>query len=57
MLVHDRQHHDLILFDHIEERITKPAEDCPPNFTFDPLVQLRVRPQMGLGSFEVLYER
>ena len=57
MLVHERQYDNLILFDHIEERIPKPAEDCPPDFTFDPLVQLRVRPQMRLGSFEVFYER
>ncbi len=56
MLVHERQH-DVILFDHIEERISKPPEDCPPDFAFDLLVQLRVRPQMRLGSFEAFYER
>jgi len=57
MLVHERQHDDVILFDHIEERISKPPEDCPPDFAFDLLVQLRVRPQMRLGSFEAFYER
>jgi hypothetical protein len=56
MLVHERQHDDLILFDHVEERIPEPAEYCSPNYTFDPLVQLWMRPQMRLGSFEVLYE-
>jgi hypothetical protein len=38
MLVHERQHDDVIPFDHVEERIPKPAEDRPPDFTFDPLV-------------------
>ena len=42
-----------------EERIAnpKPAEDRPPDFTFDLLIQLRVRPQMRFGPFEVFYER
>jgi hypothetical protein len=57
MLVHERQYDDLILFDHVEERIPKPAEDRPPDFTFDLLIQLRVRPQMRFGPFEVFYER
>ena len=57
MLVHEGQYDDLILIYHIEERITESAQDCPPDFTFDPLVQLRVRPQMRLGLFEVLHQR
>jgi hypothetical protein len=57
MLMHERQHDDLVLFDQEEERVRKAAQHRSPEVTLHALVQLRVSPKMRLRQLEVVGER
>lgn len=52
VMVHAGDDEHEFALDDVEERVRKTAQNRPPNFTFDTLVQLRPRTQMRLGAFE-----
>jgi len=56
MLVHERQHDDLVLFNHVEKRIREPAKHRPADLAFDSLVERWLSSQMRLCPFEILDE-
>ena len=57
MLVHERQHDDLVLFDDVEKQIGEAAQHRATDLAFDPLVERGLSSQMGFGSLEILDER
>ena len=57
MLVHARQHDDLILFDCVKQRVREAAQDGTANFVLYALIQLGVVRQMRFGPFEFTKKR
>ena len=57
MLMHERQHDDLVLFDQEEERVRKAAQHRSSDVALHSLVQLRVSPKVRLRQLKVVDER
>ena len=53
MMMHACQHDDLVLFDHVEERVGKTAQHSTADFIFDALIQLGIGVEMRFRAFEL----
>ena len=54
MVVHERQHDDLVVLDENEERVREAAQDSSTDVTLYTLVQLWMSAKMRLGSLNVI---